>query len=335
MKVSSSDFIVNPDNAPAYFYSEGTYSAANSMKVVLKVCMIVALVNLIVGIGFWKLVGVEATHVIQVLFLAGSLIVSLPPAMMPTTDTWPSLGYNKLFTDFPDLFNFDSPDMPKTLAQMGVGARFAQNCNYMLAAQLAVLFVGGLLFLLSRAITKCSNGLQTAAKFVLNEVFMVVVLFNCINVGFSLGLHVLYWDRPQTQSLSSQALSLAPAAAFLLMALVHYYVMYTREHLFDHTNKMLKMDKLSRCHPMIMFVARSLLGATMAGLREFQYGIIAPISVQVIYLVYVAAKRPYKKAVASIRGIVSESVIVVTLGVTALYGSDAFSAQSVSESSWG
>lgn len=118
------------------------------------------------------------------------------------------------------------------------------------------------------------------------------------------------------------------------MAIVHYYIMHTREHYFANNSKLLKEDKLSQSHPIVMFVARTLLGATLAGLREYRYGFIAPLLVQVTYLIYVAAKRPYKMVVASVRGIVSESVIVITLGVAALYGSDAFS-PTMSESSWG
>lgn len=322
MKASSAVFTVDPENAVALYYSDGSYSAATSMKIILRVCMIVALVNLVIGVGFWKLVGIEATHVIQILFLASSLITSLPPAMAPATEVWPSLGYNKLFTDFPDLFGFDSPDMPKTLVQMGVGARFVQNCNYMLAGQFLVLLVGGLLFFLSRAITKYNEGLLLAAKYVLNEVFMVLVLFNCLNVGFSLGLHILYWDRPSAQSLVSQIINLAPAATVFAMAAIHFYMMYKRNEYFSHNNRMFKQDKLSRCHPIIMYLVRSLMGATLAALNEFQYGIIAPGAIQLIYLIYVLFKRPYKKTVVSIRAIVNESVVGVVFAVAVVYNLD-------------
>lgn len=125
MKASSASFVVDPDNAEAYYYSEGTYTSANSMKLILKICMGVAFAVLILGIGFWKLVGVEATHVMQILFVASSLVTSLSPPLAPASELWPTLGYNNMFADFPGLYDFGAPELPKTLTQMQLGVRFA------------------------------------------------------------------------------------------------------------------------------------------------------------------------------------------------------------------
>jgi hypothetical protein len=152
MKASSASFVVNPDNSEAYFYSEGTYNSAVGMRLVLRICMGVAFSVLILGIGFWKLIGVEAMHIMQILFIANSLVSSLPPTLAPASELWPVLGYNNMFNDFPGLYNLDVPfPLPKTLIQMQLGVRFVQNCNYMIACQLLVILIGACLFLLSRA----------------------------------------------------------------------------------------------------------------------------------------------------------------------------------------
>ena len=169
------------------------------MTLVLKICTGVAFAVLVLGIGFWKLVGIEAMHVMQILFVASILVASLPPPLAPASELWPALGYNNMFTDFPRLYDFGTPELPKTLIQMQMRARFVQNCNYMIAGQLLVVLVGGIFFLLSKAITKYNEPLLKVAKFVLVDILMVLILFNCVGVGFSLGLHILYWNRSQIQ----------------------------------------------------------------------------------------------------------------------------------------
>ena len=196
----------------------------------------------------------------------------------------------------------------------------------MIAGQVVIILVGGIVFLLSRALKKYREPLLTATKFVLNEVLMVLILFNCLGVGFSLGLHILYWGRPQTQPITSQIVNLAPAATVLIMALVHFWLMYKHSDYFEYTNKTLKHDKLSRMHPAVLFSARFLTGLTLSVLSEFKYGVVVPAGIQLIFLVFVLAKRPYRKTVVSIRAIVNESVIGVIFAVTIVYNFDVMNA---------
>jgi hypothetical protein len=78
--------------------------------------------------------------------------------------------------------------------------------------------------------------LLKAAKYILNEMLMVFILFNCIAVGFSLGLYILYWARPQAQPIASHIVNIVPTAVVLAMALIHFWLMYSRSGYFEHTN---------------------------------------------------------------------------------------------------
>ena len=334
MKASSASFVVDPDNAEAYYYSEGTYASATAMSLILKICMGAAFAALLLGVIYWKLVGVEASHIMQILFLASILVPSLPPPLAPASELWLTLGYNNMFTDFPGLYDFGAPELPKTLAQMQLGVRFVQNCNYMIAGQLAVVILGGIIYLLGRALTKYSEPLLRVAKFVLVEVLMVLILFNCLGVGFSLGLHILYWNRPQAQPTESQILNLVPAAVVLLMAVVHFWLMYKHDQYLEHTNKTLKHDKLSRMHPAVLFSARFLTGLAISVLSEFKYGLAGPATIQLIFLVFVIVKRPYRKTIMSVRAIFNESVIGVIFAATMAYSFDVMNASAMAGNSW-
>ena len=168
MKASSASFVVNPTNAEAYYYPEDTYSSATTMQFVLKVCLIGALATVVLSFRFWVLAGIELVHVVQIAFLACSLVESLPPVLAPASELWLSLGYNKFFTDFSGLLDFQSPELPKTLTQMEMGPRFVQNCNYMIAGQVVVVIVGVFIYLLSLMMKNYSESLLKTAKFVLN-----------------------------------------------------------------------------------------------------------------------------------------------------------------------
>lgn len=96
----------------------------------------IGLAMLIVGVAFWKLIGLEAMHFLQMLFFCMTLVDILPPMLGPVTELNSFVnGYNGMFRDYPELLEFDDPTMQKMEIQMQIGARFLQNINYMLITQ--------------------------------------------------------------------------------------------------------------------------------------------------------------------------------------------------------
>lgn len=88
-------------------------------------CVGIGLVVTVVGLGFWKLIGVETMNLLQMLFFCMGLMSTMQPLMAPITELRDSVnGYNGMFRDYPGLYSFDEPEMPKILSQMYVGARF-------------------------------------------------------------------------------------------------------------------------------------------------------------------------------------------------------------------
>lgn len=75
----------------------------------------------------------------------------LPP-QAPFTELWWSLGYNKLFTNFPNLVDFGGGSVSKTLTAMQMGSHFLENCNYMIGVQVFVLLLGAFLYAFSHII---------------------------------------------------------------------------------------------------------------------------------------------------------------------------------------
>lgn len=85
MKISSASFTVDPSNTEAYYYPYSTYQTSIVLAVVFKISAGLSLAVLIIGIGFWKMVGVESIHVLQILFFAMSMLTTLQPGLAPIT----------------------------------------------------------------------------------------------------------------------------------------------------------------------------------------------------------------------------------------------------------
>lgn len=189
----------------------------------------------------------------------------------------------------------------------------------MIIAELGIIIIGGLLFLLSRAYDTAEKALLMVSKFVLNEVLLVMILFNSMNVGFSLGLHGWYWANPSEQPTISHIVSLAPLVIVLIIHSLNSFFVVRRGDLFWHNGKLFKKDLLSKSHPVILWVVRFLMGVIIGATNQLSYGIYGVLGLQAIYLFYVSFKRPYKKTAVSIRAIINESVNCFILASAVVY----------------
>lgn len=110
MKTSSTTFVVNPENTEAYIYSEQDYAACGVVRIIMIACVGAGLAVMTIGIGFWKLIGVEMMNLLQMVFFCMGMVPTLQPLMAPVTELRNSVnGYNGLFRDYPNLYNFDDP----------------------------------------------------------------------------------------------------------------------------------------------------------------------------------------------------------------------------------
>jgi cysteine-rich repeat protein len=188
---------VNPQNAPAYFYQETTYDTVNRGKTVLIVCLAVSVIFLVLSLWQTPMIGLHMMHTLQTFFLSASLVLTIEASFACIEAFYGVNGYNRLFRDRPSAFDFGpQPTLTKSLVLMGVGARFLQNCNIMIIANLFLGLVGGVLYLISIWTNSAKESLEKTAKYIMNELFLILGIFNSMNVGFSFGLQALYWTQP-------------------------------------------------------------------------------------------------------------------------------------------
>jgi hypothetical protein len=103
---------------------------------------------------------------------------------------------------------------------------------------------------------------------------------------------------------------------------------------FSHNNRVLKKNAFARLHPVVLCSYRTLLGAIMGATILWRFSGVVVMALQIGYLVYVTIKRPYKKAIVTVRGIATESVVLLAVSETLLYNFY-FTNKMASDGGWG
>lgn len=98
----------------------------------------------------------------------------------------------------------------------------------MIAFEILIILFGAVFFLVSRCCDTREYGLIKFAKELLNQILMVLVLFSCLNFGFSLALHAEYWAKPKPQAISSHFFNILVMAVALLIMLVNWAILGTK-----------------------------------------------------------------------------------------------------------
>ena len=74
------------------------------------------------------------------------------------------------------------------------------------------ILVAVIVYLLSFLIIKIANKLHVAAKHMLKEVLLTLILFNSLNIAYSVGLHFTYADSSQNLYIPGTLLALVAIA---------------------------------------------------------------------------------------------------------------------------
>jgi hypothetical protein len=172
----------------------------------------------------------------------------------------------------------------------------------MILLNLFIGLVGGVLYLISRRVDRAKESLQKIAKYLLNELLLILGIFNAMNVGFAFGIQALYWTQPSTQSAAAQAYSVLMIVCALGATAISFYFFFRRPHLFARFNEAFEQKTFMRYEPLLFYGVRFIMGLLMGALVNFAYAWILVLCLQLAYTLYLIIKRPYaekKMVVAS------------------------------------
>lgn len=84
--------------------------------------------------------------------------------------------------------------MPDSISSLGIKALFLNNCNVMLALIWGEVIVAGILYFSSNLIKNYAKKFSKISKYLIKEGLLTLMMFNCFNIAFGVGIHFEYAD---------------------------------------------------------------------------------------------------------------------------------------------
>lgn len=267
---------------------------------------------------------------IQVSLFLLSLIPDLSPYLSPVA-TWVRMsnGYNTFFFYLKNLMTFNHPQVPSTLYAIEYEAEFLYNVNVLLFAEGGILLVVAIFMIInlfkSGHRTSCA---EKIAMFFARELALSLIVFGGCCVVFCTIVNILY-GKDDSNFLMN--IIIAGVAYIPIFYILIEYSVHTDK--FKDCETLLKKDRLSQLHPIVLLTQRMTLTILIALQSVFSQAVYAVTGLQVIYTIYVIAKRPYQKGYLSARSVLNELLLLVAIFVPLYYTqlSDKFSLGVVQE----
>jgi hypothetical protein len=115
-----------------------------------------------------------------------------------------------------NIFAEDEKILPDKVSSLGIKSLFLNNCNIMLGLITIELIVTGVLFAVAHFVKSVSKKVSTAAKYLIKEGFLTLMMFNSFNMAFGVGIHFHYADS----SNNSYAVSSFAAVVSVILLLI-------------------------------------------------------------------------------------------------------------------
>lgn len=318
-EVVSSDltFVVDPDNnIPAILYDSGTYNGANIMKIVGEVVAYGSLGLFVAALFLAKFIGIEMIGVMQVAFLGLMIVTNLPPLIAPLNILVRSTGYNEAFSNSTQL---QSGSVPYRISSVSLRAPMIYSLNYTLILLILPFVVALCLFIASK-IKKGNQAQQEKlvrwSMIALNEWGFTAVLFVLYHTTASLVLFVLSAGQLDQTMMAISAVEIVMVLSLTIASLVLFK--YKAEYVGEY-RQAFNPDVLSQFHYWLVAGTRILLAALLVGVNSMDFSGFICLSIPLVSIIYLAAKRPYNFLYNNIRAIVNEVIILAVLGIYASY----------------
>lgn len=145
---------------------------------------------------------------------------------------------------------------------------------------------------------------------------MMLVAFNIYNVAYSFGLQMIYGDNNST---AMNVAICAVALLFLIGMSIAIYVTNSTEYgeFLSHY----KNSIVCQSYFPVTIMYRMLLGVCTSALNEYEDMTIVNLFIGILYILYLGANLPYRKAYHNYRAIVIQATGVMILIITMYYRS--------------
>lgn len=267
-------------------------------------------------------------NLLQTSYLSVSTVDNLNPIEASLYSLKFMNGYNKMFensTFFQSsiqsrrLLQQTSSDivMNARLNSLGyMSPHLLENFNYMYVAIVGVIIV----FLIVYGVGRCikNEKVQKVGVFFLKDITFSLLFFNISNMGFSFGLQCRYLTIGQVWTTSLYVSWVFALLSLVIMVVYLIYYMKSTIEFGGFCDKF-KSTPLAQWHYSLFLIARYLVNLTAGIFNEYPevcYGLIA---FEVVTLVFICFRRPYRFMFFNITAIINESILLLFLVGNMIY----------------
>ena len=170
-----------------------------------------------------KIVGLELFGVMQISFLSLGSMDQLNPIMSSFTKLSSTNGFK---------FNIDKNEptntrrlqtsalTPNRVQTIGYASNFIRNCNFMLILTASIMVISFILYFLTCCCKNCCPCLYSVARRIFKEFLLTIILFNCFNFAYCVGLHFAYADKSDSLYLWGTLAAIGSLVIPLMMVIV-------------------------------------------------------------------------------------------------------------------
>ena len=205
---------------------------------------------------------------------------------------------------------------PSRVQTIGYASNFLRNCNAMLGLVCLILLVSFTLYIITLCCCESGGCCFTLGQRLFKELVPTLVLFNCLNFAYCVGLHFAYADPSDSLYLYG---TIAAVASLVIPLLIVIILQCTEEAGFGEYKDKLKEGKLERAYFFITIIYRMGIGFYMATMNEDSLSTLIVLSISIFFLIYNLVNLPFTKAYHNYRACICHLSQFIILYVAMYY----------------
>ena len=300
---TNSDVLLFNPLVPALYYSEEECQGAEQAEQLISAMVYTSYGVLLISLLSKKIVGLELFGVLQLAFFDLADYDFMNIYLAPLAKFGMLNGLNIQHHD-------ENGQLPETISNLAISSSFINNFNIMYLLFLGVVAIGVTCFVLSLAFK--AKKLKKAGIFILKEVMITFLLFNCFNIAFSAGMHWRY-ASPEDDLYALSSASLYLALVMVLVGIVGLQLSSSKG--YGEFKSAFKPDFVSKFYVPLVIIYRIFIGIYISYNHTYELGTLLMIGLGIAFLMFDMINLPFTNVYENYRSniiYISHLVILFT-----------------------
>ena len=300
---TSSDVLTYDPLVPALYYSEEECRGAEQAEKLISAMVYASCGVMLISLLSKKIVGLELFGVLQLAFFDLADYDFMNVYLAPLAQFGMLNGLNVRHHE-------EKGQTPETISNLSISSSFINNFNIMYLVFVGFLGIGVTCLVLSLLFK--AKKLKKAAIFILKEVAITFLLFNCFNIAFSAGIHWRYASpEDDLYALSSASLYIALILTFAGVV----GLQFSHNQGYGEFKAAFKPDPVSKFYIPLVILYRMAIGVYISYNHSYELGTLLMIGLGMAFLLFDLVNLPFSNVYENYRSnviYVSHLIILFT-----------------------